>query len=136
MVRICIFSMNMSTEVCFCVLLFISVNHSWYILRTCFFLLFGHVLSVGPSRRGYELNLGNTSLGQLTHKLQTSTSGALFWYEHHPTMHELVSDRSSGAENWTDLRKNSMRNFFDSTQIKNTSVGLKCKCVIVREKNL
>ena len=28
-----------------------------------------------------------------------------------PKMHEMVSDRSSRAENWTDLRKNSMRVF-------------------------
>ena len=37
----------------------------------------------------------------------------LFWYGHHPKMLEMVSDRSSRAENWTDLRKNSMRVFFD-----------------------
>ena len=29
-----------------------------------------------------------------------------------PKMHEMVSDRSSRAENWTDLRKMSMRVFF------------------------
>ena len=28
----------------------------------------------------------------------------LFWYGHHPKMHEMVSDRSSRAESWTDLR--------------------------------
>ena len=38
----------------------------------------------------------------------------LFWYGLHPKMHEMVSDRSSWAENWTDLRKISMRVFFDS----------------------
>jgi len=26
----------------------------------------------------------------------------LFWYRHHPNFHEMVSDRSSRAENWTD----------------------------------
>ena len=31
-----------------------------------------------------------------------------------PKMHEMVSDRSSRAENWTDLRKMSMRVFFGS----------------------
>ena len=31
-----------------------------------------------------------------------------------PKMHEMVSDRSSRAENWTDLRKISMRVFFGS----------------------
>ena len=31
-----------------------------------------------------------------------------------PKMHEMVSDRSSRAENWTDLRKFSMRVFFGS----------------------
>ena len=38
----------------------------------------------------------------------------LFWYGHHPKLHEMVSDRSSRAENLTDLRKISMRVFFDS----------------------
>ena len=38
----------------------------------------------------------------------------LFWYRHHPKMHEMVSDRSSRAENLTDLRKISMRVFFNS----------------------
>ena len=33
-----------------------------------------------------------------------------------PKMHEMVSDRSSRAENWTDLRKNSMRVFFGSKE--------------------
>ena len=40
----------------------------------------------------------------------------LFWYRHHPKMHEMVSDRSSRAENLTDLRKISMRVFFDSNK--------------------
>ena len=38
----------------------------------------------------------------------------LFWYGHHPKMQEMVSDRSSRAENWADLRKISMRVFFNS----------------------
>ena len=33
-----------------------------------------------------------------------------------PKMHEMVSDRSSRAENWTDLRKISMRVFFGSNK--------------------
>ena len=33
-----------------------------------------------------------------------------------PKTHEMVSDRSSRAENWTDLRKNSMRVFFGSKE--------------------
>ena len=47
----------------------------------------------------------------------------LFWYGHHPKMHEMVSDRSSRAEHWTDIRKFSMRIFFDSHTCKNTKVG-------------
>ena len=31
-----------------------------------------------------------------------------------PKTHEMVSDRSSRAENWTDLRRISMRVFFGS----------------------
>ena len=42
----------------------------------------------------------------------------LFWYKHHPKVNEMVSDRSSQAENWTDIRKMSMHVFFGSTQIK------------------
>ena len=33
----------------------------------------------------------------------------LFWYWHHHTMHEMVSDRSSGVERLPDLRKKSVR---------------------------
>ena len=33
-----------------------------------------------------------------------------------PKMHEMVSDRSSRAENWTDLRKISMRVFLGSKE--------------------
>ena len=33
-----------------------------------------------------------------------------------PKMHEMVSDRSSRAKNWTDLRKKSMRVFFGSKE--------------------
>ena len=29
----------------------------------------------------------------------------------HPNIHEMVSDQSSRAENWSDLRNNSMRIF-------------------------
>ena len=36
----------------------------------------------------------------------------LVWYPHHPKMHEMVLDRSSRAENLTDLRKIPMRVFF------------------------
>ena len=42
----------------------------------------------------------------------------LFWYRHHPKLQELVSDRSSRAEKWTDLRKMSMRVFFDSKNME------------------
>ena len=31
-----------------------------------------------------------------------------FWYGHHPKMYEMVSDRSSRAEIWTDIREISM----------------------------
>ena len=41
-----------------------------------------------------------------------------FWYGHHPKMHEMVSDRSSQAENWTDLRKISMCVLFGSKKRK------------------
>ena len=32
----------------------------------------------------------------------------LFWYRHHPKMHEMVSDGSSRAENWADFHNISM----------------------------
>ena len=47
-----------------------------------------------------------------TYRLQLKRG--LFWYRHHPNMLEMVSDRSSRADNWTDLRKMSMRIFFGS----------------------
>ena len=57
----------------------------------------------------------------------------LFWYGHHPKMHEMVSDRSSRAENWTDLLKFSMRVFFDSNKCGKMIIwSKKHKHVIVR----
>ena len=49
----------------------------------------------------------------------------LFWYWHHPQMHEMVSDRSSRAEIWTDLRKMSMRVFSDSKRYKKIQMWVK-----------
>ena len=49
----------------------------------------------------------------------------LLWYRHHPKMHEMVSDRSSRAENWTDLRKISMRVSFNSNNVEKWSYGRK-----------
>ena len=51
------------------------------------------------------------------HRLQLKRG--LFQCGHHPNMHEMVSGRSSWAENWTDLRKNSMRVFFGSKKYNN-----------------
>ena len=39
----------------------------------------------------------------------------MIWYRHHPKIHEMVSDRSSRAESWTDRR-----------------VFFLCACVLVR----
>ena len=55
----------------------------------------------------------------LTHPIyRLQLKRGLFWYRHHPKMHEMVSDRSSGAKNCTDLRKMSMRVFFDSKNVE------------------
>ena len=40
-----------------------------------------------PSRTG--------TLVSVRHRKQTCTSAALFWYGHHPKIHEMVSDRST-----------------------------------------
>ena len=47
-----------------------------------------------------------------TYRLQPKPG--LLWYRHHPKIHEMVSDGSSRAENWTDPRHISMRIFVDS----------------------
>ena len=49
-------------------------------------------------------------------------------------MHEIVSDGSSRAENWTDLRKISMRVFFDSKTMRQNEnmVEKKHKNVVFR----
>ena len=47
-----------------------------------------------------------------------NSSGGLFWYGYNPKMFEMVSDRSSRAENWKDLRKISMRFFFNSQNVE------------------
>ena len=73
----------------------------------------------------------------LKHSADFKLSGGLFWYGHHPKMHEMVSYRSSQAENCTDLRKMSMHFFFGSNKCKNnTTVDHKSKCthVMSREK--
>ena len=49
----------------------------------------------------------------------------LFWYRHHPKMHETVSDERSRAENWTDLRKMSMRVLCCSKQYQKTKKWLR-----------
>ena len=61
----------------------------------------------------------------------------LFWYRHHPKMHEMGSDRSSRAENWTDLPKNSMRVFFDSKKCGKMIVwSKKLEHLVFREKKI
>ena len=42
-----------------------------------------------------------------------------------PKTHEMVSDRSSRAENWTDLRKNSMRVFLGSKESRKKQTRMK-----------
>ena len=45
-----------------------------------------------------------TSVQHATYTLyRLQVKPRLFWYRHHPKMHEMVSDASSQAENWTDL---------------------------------
>ena len=60
----------------------------------------------------FESNLNRWILCYLT------LLSTLFWYIHQPRMHEMVSDGSSRAESWTDLRKMSMRVFFGSNRCK------------------
>ena len=62
------------------------------------------------------------TLTQMTHKQfnlaciyllsRLQLEPGLFRYRHHPKMHEMVSDGSSWAEDWTDVRKMSMHVFF------------------------
>ena len=47
----------------------------------------------------------------------------LFLYRHHPKMHEMVSDRSLGAANWTGLRKMSMRIFLIRNNVEKGEDG-------------
>ena len=48
----------------------------------------------------------------------------LFWYRHHPKIHDTGSDGSLRAEDWTTLRKSSMRVFCVSNIMHtNTIVG-------------
>ena len=42
---------------------------------------------------------------------QTSTQAGYGLVKHHLQMHAMVSDRSSRAHIWTDVRKNSMHAF-------------------------
>ena len=57
----------------------------------------------------------------------------LFWYRHHPKMHEMVSDRSSRADNLTNLRKISMRVFFNPKKCRKMTIWSKktqtCRCL-------
>ena len=68
-------------------------------------------------------------------KARLQLKRGLFWYRHHPEMHEMVSDRSSRAETWSDLRKNSMRIFSIRTNEENDNMVEKEKkcCVFVKQ---
>ena len=60
----------------------------------------------------------------------------LCWYRHYPKMHEMVSDRSSRADFWTNLRQISLRVFFALKKWGKMSILSKKthKQVVVREK--
>ena len=60
----------------------------------------------------------------------------LFWYRHHPKMYEMVSDRSSRADNLTKLRKVSMRVFFNSKKCGRMRWSKKHKHVVFLKANL
>ena len=54
-----------------------------------------------------------------TNRLQLKRG--LFWCRHHPKMHDMGSDPSSRAENWTDPSKHSMC-VFEITKIKDVTI--------------
>ena len=79
---------------------------------------------------GRQVHVGSRACGQrnllfvcvcVLFRLQTcftlQLKRGLFWYGHHPKMHEVVSDRSSRAE-WTDLRKIAMHIFLNSNNVE------------------
>ena len=72
------------------------------------------------------------------YKYRLQLKRGLFWYWHHPKMHEMVSDRSSRAENLTDLRKISMRILFKSKKCGKMTIWSKKtqKCHFFVKKNL
>ena len=59
----------------------------------------------------------------------------LFWYRHHPKMHEMVSDRSSRAENLTDFPKFQCASFLIRKNVEKWQYGpKKHKNVVFRGK--
>ena len=75
------------------------------------------------------------SPGKTFNRLQLERG--LFWYGHHPKMQEMASDRSSRAENWTDLCKIAMRVFFNLKKCGKMIMWSKTtQHVVFRETNL
>ena len=64
-----------------------------------------------------EFTLANAEY-TILQNAQTSTQGWVFWYGHHPEIHEMVSGGSSWVDLLTYVRRNSMRILFDSRKNK------------------
>jgi hypothetical protein len=88
--------------------------------------------AAGPPRSWIHLNIFGyifgmflVYFGYIFGQCRLQLKRGLFWYWHHPKMNEMVSDRSSRAENLTDRRKISMRVFFYSKNVEKLSYGRK-----------
>ena len=64
----------------------------------------------------------------------------LFWYQHHPKMHAMVSDRSSRADDLTNLREISMRVFLIRKNVERWQYGQtqtqKCRFSVKKSEKL
>ena len=78
-----------------------------------------HSFELICSRKNYMFAL--TVDRQMQHYRLQLTRG-LFWYRHHPKIHEMVSDRSSQAENWMG-QKNANMYLFNENQSLRSYMG-------------
>ena len=74
--------------------------------------------NVGPKPKKH----GGAKIEKTIGRLQLQRG--LFWYRHHPQMHEMDSDRNSQADHWTDIRKVSMRAFSGSNKYPQTALQM------------
>ena len=95
-----------------------AISYSGHMMRLHVFLAAStHLLKQS------SLHTSLSSRKTVRQKMQTSTSGWVVLYRNYPKVHEMVSDGTSGADFWEDLREFSRRISFTSNKSKTSHYG-------------